>query len=309
MPGTHPGGAVRTLIFCLSLAFATPTFASDFVSHVHFFPIASKTDGLAGTRWTTSLQIVNPQAEDLTITARLSTEGAFQTETIEIPARATRSWSDAVGEIFGTDGNGALFLEASADGNANRPVECRAFAASMRISTTADDGGSFGQAVPSVDPVSGFLGDWIALFPGVVLHGQPGFDGFRTNAGFWNIGSEGAQLRLRILDTSGQEVWQQHVIADPHVPFVISLPRQLDLGTATLLVDSYGEWVDCAIYISVVDNLTGDAVFMTAQLMDPESAASCEPLGAGTHYRAVPARRSTDDAIERLRSGFLGDQQ
>lgn len=284
---------MHKLILCLILALASPSGASDFVSASHFFPVVSRTDGLAGTRWLTSVQIFNPQSEELTITARLSAAGSFQTATLVVPPGETHSWADFLGEVFGADGNGALYLEAEAENNSGAPAEHRAFAASMRISTENDDGGSFGQGVPSLDPVAGFLGDWTAFFPAVSLRGQPGVEGFRTNVGFWNIGAEETRLRLRLVDASGLEVWNEFVTVNRHDPFVMSLPRGLGLVTATLVVDSLGEWVDCAVYISVVDNITGDPTFHTSQLMDPDAVGA----GGGT---GVPLR---------LRSLFLGEVQ
>jgi hypothetical protein len=279
--------------------------ASDLVSSTQYFPVVSRTDGLAGTRWFTSVQIANPQAEALMITARLSSGGSFQSATLVIPAGATRNWPDFTGEVFDFEGNGALFLEAEAASNQNRPPECRAFAASMRIFTEGLDGGSFGQGVPSLDPVSGFLGDWTAYFPALSLRGQPGVEGFRTNVGFWNIGVDEAQMRLRILDTTGAQVWQQVVTAQRHEPFVMSLPRDLQLETATLVVDTLGEWLDCAVYISVVDNATGDASYLGSQLMDPDTAATCsigEAAGAG-------CETTVSQSSDRLRALFFGDSQ
>jgi hypothetical protein len=248
--------------------------------------------------WLTSLQIANPQAEDLMITARLSTGGSSQNRSFTIAAGETLSWTDFLGDVFAFEGNGALFLEAEAEPNGQVPSERRSFATSMRISTLSTEGGSFGQGVPSLDPVSGFLGDWVAYFPAVALWGQPGVDGFRSNVGFWNIGADSAQMRLRIFDASGQEVWQQVVTAARHDPFVMALPRSLDLEVATLTVEPLAGWLDCAVYISVVDNLTGDASFLTSQLMDPDAAV------AATTQRLFDTPRLTHN---RLRGLFLGE--
>ncbi len=277
---------------CLILALASPSAASDLVSSTQFFPVVSRTDGLAGTRWSTSVQIANPQAEDLTITARLSSGGSFQTETVVIAAGATRSWPDFLGDVFDFEGNGALFLEAEIVAGSDQPPPLPAFAASMRIYTESAEGGSFGQGVPALNPVSGFLGDWTAYFPAVSLAGQPGVAGFRTNVGFWNIGAGDARMRLKILDAAGAQVWQQLVVAGRHEPFVMSLPRELQLETATLVVDPLGEWLDCAVYLSVVDNITGDASYIGSQLMDPDTAAAGSPA-AGGH--------------DRLRALFVGE--
>lgn len=303
MAGTCLRCTVNRLIPCLILALASSVAASDFVGPSHFFPVVSRTDGLAGSTWLTSVQIVNPQEESLTITARLSADGSVRNEIIVVPAGETHSWPDFLGDVFGSEGNGALYLEAEASLNQDRAPECREFAASMRISTTGNDGGSFGQGVPALDPVTGFLGDWIAYFPAVALWGQPGTEGFRTNVGFWNIGADDAWLRLKILDASGQQAWQQLVTARRHHPFVMSLPRNLQLETATLIVDPLGEWVDCAVYISVVDNTTGDASFQTSQLMDPDASTTCSGGGNAT------GRETPERGPNRLRALFLRGSQ
>jgi len=294
MPGTTLfGETLRKLLTGLVLFFSLPLAASDLVSTTHFFPVVSRTAGLGGTNWSTAVQMVNPGVETLTVTARLSNEGAFRSESVTLAAGETRAWSDFLGEVFDFDGTGALMLEADADNNGGAPAERRSFAASMRISTGGFGGGSYGQGVPSLDPITGFLGDWTALFPAVALWGQPRQGGFRTNVGFWNIGAEAAQLRLRILDPSGFEVWRQTVSAGRHDPFVMALPRNLDLQSATLMVEPLDGWIDCAVYLSVVANMTGDASFLTSQLLDPDHASS----GGG----------AATQPVERLRSLFLGD--
>ncbi len=305
MPDTFLRGNMNRLVICLILTLASPSVASDLVSSAHYFPVVSRTDGLAGTRWFTSVQIANPQGENLTITARLSSAGTFQTETVVVAAGETKNWPDFLGEVFEFEGNGALFLEADAASNPDLSSERRAFAASMRIFTEGVDGGSFGQGVPSLDPVSGFLGDWTAYFPAVSLWGQPGVEGFRTNVGFWNIGAEDAQMRLRLLDASGAQVWQQIVTAHRHEPFVMSLPRDLQTETATLEVDTLGEWFDCAVYISVVDNITGDASYLGSQLMDPDTAE----VGSGGEITDAATEGSGAQSAARLRTIFVGDHQ
>lgn len=295
---------LRKLFSGLILFLALPSAASDFVSATHFFPVVSRTAGLGGTDWSTSVQMVNPGTDALTITVRLSADGAYRTETFQLAAGETRAWADFLGNIFDFEGTGALMLEAEADTNGQLPAECRSFAASMRISTGGFGGGSYGQGIPSLDSVSGVLGDWTALFPAVSLWGQPREGGFRTNVGFWNIGAGDAQLRLRVQDAAGQDVWQQVVTVHRHDPFLIGLPRNLDLDTATLVVEPLGGWLDCAVYISVVDNMTGDASFLASQLMDPDLLSACS--GGKRSDRSELSRPSVlAEANERLRSLFV----
>ncbi len=296
---------MNKFILCLILALAAPAAAADLASATHFFPIASRTDGLAGTTWTTSVRIANPHEHALTVTVRLSTAGSFLTETVIVPPLATVGWSDFLDEVFGFDGNAAVLLEAEATANPQAPDGELGFAASMRIATVGADGGSYGQGIVSLEPITGFLGDWVAYFPAVRLHGRPGVDGFRTNVGVWNIGADPAQLRLKIFDGSGALVRQEHLTAARHEPLVMALPRTLDLDTATLTVEPLNGWVDCAVYISVVDNLTGDATFSLSQLVDPAP-------GAGHAVSAVGGRGSVATPSgegRRLRNLFVGRPQ
>jgi hypothetical protein len=302
MADTSFEGVVDKFILCLILALATPGTASDLVSPAHFFPIARHTDGLAGTQWTTTVRIANPHQHPLTITARLSTAGSFLTETLVLPPKSTVGWSDFLDDVFGFEGNGAVLLEAEAASNPEAPDDQLEFAAFMRISTVADSGGSYGQGVPSLDPITGFLGDWIAMFPAVRLHGQPGVDGFRTNVGFWNVGTDPAEMRLTILDADGTPVWQDTITADRHVPFVAALPRNLELETATLTVEPISGWLDCAVYISVVDNLTGDATFVASQLVDLDAQQVQVTRAMGDD----PRRFERDQTAQRMRDLFLG---
>lgn len=285
----------------LILALAPPLSASDLVNATHFFPVVSRTDGLAGTRWLTALRITNPHDTAIVVTARLSAGGGYTSVDLTLPAGATLGWSDLAGDLFGFEGNGALLLEASADANPGLPAVCRTFAASMRIATAAAGGGSYGQGVPALDPLTGFLGDWIAVFPSVSLWGVPGGSGFRSNVGFWNLGAGDAQLRLRILDSAGAEAWRQVVTVRRHEPSVVALPRGLDLETASLLVEPIGGWLDCAVYLSVVDNVTGDATFLGGQLIDPTDAAACDG-SKGTPAAADRPPRN----LARLLELFLG---
>lgn len=291
------GGLIFILI--VAIVAATPASAGDLASADHFFPIASRTDGLAGTRWSTALQVTNPQSDSLVVTATLVKDGAARSEVVDIGPGETRAWSDIMGELFGSDGNGAIHLAAAADDNPGVPVERRRFAAAMRIFTTGADGGSYGQSVPSIDPVTGFLGDWVATFPAVQSWGSPGVDGFRSNLMLTNIGDQPARVRARLFDAGGHQVWQTDLTIAPRTIAFAGLPRIPALASGSLTVDPLGEWLDCAAFVSVVDNRTGDAVYVHSQLVEPgvaRSTAGEAMPDAETAWRRV--RRLITTAVE-----------
>ncbi len=263
-------GSMSILLCVASLA-----AGGDFLGAEYFFPIVTKTGGLGGTDWLTEVSLANPQEVDLVITVRVAQAGAFSEQSLVLAAGGTSLWEDFLGEVAGSTGNAALYLVAETEPNGGRPAGCLAFAAAVRIYNNGNDTGTFGQAVPPLDPVSGLVGDWRAYFAGVRNTGSPGSSGFRTNIGFWNLGETAAVLRLQFFDQAGTMQWQQDVTALRHQPFIMGMPE--GVSTGMLRADPLGQWLDCAVYISVVDNRTGDASLQTSLIMNPELPDDCAP--------------------------------
>jgi hypothetical protein len=95
---------MNRLVIYLILTLASPLVASDLVSSIHFFPVASRTDGLAGTRWFTSVQIANPQSEALTMALMIMpTIGAACDNVIRIAPETLNLRSDGTVVTVHTD--------------------------------------------------------------------------------------------------------------------------------------------------------------------------------------------------------------
>lgn len=271
--------------------------ATEYVSDAYFFPIVSRIEGWAGTDWFSEVTLVNPHQQDLVLACRVSAAGGVSEHRIDLQAGAALRWDDFLGDALAMDGNAAMLIEAAADDNPGIAASCRSFVVSMRIFTDADGTGSFGQGIPPLDPVAGFIGTWPAYFTGIRVTGTPGESGHRSNVGFWHLGSEQAELRLRLFDQAGDVVWQQTVVVQPHEPVVRGITPPVEVDGGTLVVDSLGEWVDCAVYVSIVDNRTGDASFRTPLLLDPANA-NCD--GVST-FSEVEGRTVYEQAVERMR--------
>jgi hypothetical protein len=104
-------------------------------------------------------------------------------------------------------------------------------------------------------------------------HGTAGVNGFRTNIGFWHTGFSNEVLRVRLFDANGNQIWAKNVTVEKHKPYVMSLPKNVQNGS--LAISPMGEYVDCAVYISVIDNKSGDGVYRGVNKVNDSDMASC----------------------------------
>jgi hypothetical protein len=125
-------------------------------------------------------------------------------------------------------------------GNATELVTTRTYTTSSR--------GTFGQFVPPGIPSSARA----------TLLGIENDSRFRTNIGF--IAPTASTVRFIAYDASGNEVWRNDVTAQglTQFPLTVTLP----IGRVTAEVIAGGAVVT---YASVVDNVSGDPIFITAQ--------------------------------------------
>jgi hypothetical protein len=116
--------------------------------------------------------------------------------------------------------------------------------ASARISTTSD-GGSYGQFVPFTSSVHG--GDLIQIEVS---------DDFRTNLGAANTGTARVVARFTAFDAAGSELGTTERVIQPFE--LVQFP--LTVNAARVRVEG-----DVLAYASMVDNRSGDAIFVPAQ--------------------------------------------
>jgi len=117
---------------------------------------------------------------------------------------------------------------------------------SRTFTTTA--GGTFGQFIPPGTPSTQLA----------TLIGIENDDAFRTNIGL--IAPAASTVRVIAYDANGNEVWRSDVAAEGLTQF--PLPVTLAMGRVTAQVMSGGGVVP---YASVVDNQSGDPIYIPAQ--------------------------------------------
>lgn len=260
------------LMFALVASLA-PRSLADHLSDFYVIPAATRTAGASGTFWGSDVSIHNFQPSPLTIEFLFIESGegrsqnisnlestALPNGSITIPAGGTLILRDVLDGFEGRrDGLlGALALSAQLP-----------FAVISRIHTSAAAGGTYGQTVP---PVQGFVDNTVgntnnatavAYIPGLVNN-----TGFRTNIGFVAAsGNAGMTVTVELLMAAGN-VGGSRTFVVPANTFVhlqfsaASMSTELfNAASARFRIPTGAGAV--APYVSVVDNVTGDAVFAT----------------------------------------------
>ncbi len=212
----------------------------------------AKARGGYGTNWLTDLVLYNPS--DSPRTAGLEYRAAHGTfsAAVDLAAGETRSIADVVASLFpgaGTNTAGALHVTAAG------PVllACRTY-------NQATETRTYGQFVPALGPsglvASGASGDILQ-----VTHNGD----YRTNIGFSDLSGSGAEVQLLLFDESGNRVGNSGVLTVPpggnlqQSLTALFGGHLLDAGRVSFQVVSGGPVYG---YASVVDNRTGDAVFV-----------------------------------------------
>ncbi len=232
---------------------------------VRVFPVISRTSGQAGSLWRTGLNILN--LTDATITAwaewfpanDAGLEVAGDVETLTIGADRTEVVVDAVNDLFGANGNGAMIVASP-----------EPFAAAAHVfndqRANPDIGGTFGLFVPSFDP---------AEMPrsGVLLLGsnRPASSGtdFRSNVVLFNPNPFSVQLTLAAKTPDGSVLGSDTMTLEPFsnsVKGVFNLISSVPSNqrTQASFTVHYTATSPVAVTMTPVDNATNDGFYVVA---------------------------------------------
>lgn len=250
---------------------AVPTLAQ--VNDTYVIPVVASVAGDRGTVWSTELNLFNPQAYPLAVRMiYLPTLTGLSTEIIvDIDANANGWVTSVLPELFETNGTGSLLVATFPEDNPDVPddVLSRSFLLNTKTFNNAQNG-TYGQYVPGV--WSGLL-DFETDGISSIAHGVRNSDtvGFRANIGAANLGNTTAVLYVTVYSDEGE------LIAD-RLPFTVPfyghlqqrLPVAVDRGTVEFFLDDPSLEAVVFPYVSVVDNRSGDPVFMNPVLLaDP----------------------------------------
>jgi len=227
-----------------------------------YVPAAASTPGNGGTFWTTSAWISNLSSSAVVVHGAALLQGQGNagaiTSPIEIGTVAAGGFlriDDVYHQIGADNAAGGLFLEMTAEGEL--PYTRLVSVATYTSTPNPTGGGAYGQGIPAATP---------GAETEVVCPGIEDNDGHRTNVGVLNTSDRVIDVEVTIVDTMGarigSETWQLQ-------PFEQRQQRVTTLGAAGLeggtvrfrLHSAEGSFL---AYSSVVDNQTGDAVYIAA---------------------------------------------
>ncbi|NWG00199.1 MAG: hypothetical protein HXY19_04590 [Thermoanaerobaculaceae bacterium] len=247
------------LLALVALAGWVPTLraATGPIWNAYMIPGAAHLPGALGTFWRTDLSIVNPYTyKSITVTVafleELRDNSSQPRVTVSIPAKGQVLLEDVVLTKFGKTAKGALWLWTSDDSY---------FFTTAR--TYTGGAASYGQNINGQAWVNPGTGK--AVITGVRSAGQ-----YRANVGAVNWSNRAVSIRFDAYDAAGVLVGSRTFNLPPYGTEQVSLlsfASQFASGYLRLtgLSANDSEWI---AYASVVDNATGDAVFLEERADD-----------------------------------------
>jgi len=225
-----------------------------------FIAAAAHVTGSQNTVWRTDVELVNRGDESAQVRLDWLPGGSNNSQpishTLTIAARRAYRLGDVVGELLATTGTGGLRITPLGG----------AVAVSSRTYNQADSS-TFGQFIPAFD-ADHALG---SATPGLLVqlaHSALPTIGHRTNLGCLNLGDTAIEVEVSLYTADGEEVGSSRLSLPPYGwmqlnnVFVGSGAR--DLINAWAVVTTPSEHATFLAYASVVDNRSGDPVFVPA---------------------------------------------
>jgi subtilisin-like proprotein convertase family protein len=225
-------------------------------------PVVAHTGGVADTAWRSDIRLFNPSRDHDALVRLFFVEGSTedgapssrQTDVV-VPHRSTVALDDIVLHRFAVDsGRGSLVVDD--------PSGCVARGTSRTY--TVGDNGSFGQFVPPTVAGERSTG---AGEPALVVLPTTGND-HRVNLGFTEIVGGSATVAVTVIDAvTGVAIGPStfHAV-DPHgnlqINGLLPHPERPEIADAYIVVTVVHGDGRITAYASVVDNRTGDAVFV-----------------------------------------------
>ncbi len=225
-----------------------------------FIPAAASTPGSGGTFWTTSVWVSNLTSSPVVVRGAALLQGQNNSGAVASPmeigaleAGGFLRIDNVYGALGADSSTGGLFIETTSEGAL--PYTRLASVATYTSTPNQSGGGAYGQGIPATGP---------GAVASVVCPGVTDNRDHRTNLGALNTSSSAIDVMVAIFDSRGGEVgsetWRLQPFEQRQQRVTTLGATGLDGGTAVFsLTSSSGSFL---AYASVVDNATGDAVYI-----------------------------------------------
>jgi hypothetical protein len=223
---------------------------------MQIFPVVARAEGAFNTHWRTDLRLLNAGLQAQPAQLTLFTLAGAHTATINLQPGTMRAVHDAIA---------TLFPEITANVSGSLQVEApQGLLPAGRIYNDQGAEGTYGQFLPGAGAA-----DTLAVGEeGILLH-MANNDQFRCNVGFTDFGGAGARVQVILQSIGGtllkMGTWDVGPSMNLQVDRIfeqLGVMGQFAAARAKVSVVSGGP---VYFYASVVDNKTGDAVFIPAR--------------------------------------------
>ena len=256
-----PGETRPGFVFVDDLSFKGKGFA--ITSQEAFFPAAASTAGANGTFWTTSGWFSNLTDTPVDLAGAVLLPGQSNATAIEKPieigtiaAGGFLRVDDIFAELGASGLTGGLFIRATSEEQI--PFTKLISASSYTSTPNPFGGGAFGQAIGSTTDETA----QVQVCPGARNNSS-----HRTNVGALNMAVGGIDLEVTVLDASGREIGSEvwHLGSKETRQQRITTLISGSLNGGSVVFRRLNTWGPFAGYASVVDNTTGDAVYLACE--------------------------------------------
>ncbi len=256
---------------------------------VLYLAASAHVTGALGTDWRSDVELHNLSEENALVTLWLLVHGADNSSPasaqITVPAGSSVRLADVLAGQFSLDGQAALMLSV---GSGRILATSRTYNLLAAGNPLGLPGGStFGQFIPALERSGAIaFGEEGRLIQ--LSHSTATSGGFRTNLGLVNITSSSLDVEVELYTASGTPLGTVSVTLPPfgyqqlNRVFASVTAGDVDDGYAVVRTTTAGG--SFFAYASVVDNLTGDPIAITAEKVPVE-----EPAGRGEPVYLVAA--------------------
>jgi subtilisin-like proprotein convertase family protein len=251
----HDSGFVRSWSLRIQFAGDTPssTRPASFAAR-KFIPAVAHAAGANGTNFISDVYLFN-RGSQATETALVFTPSGqdgwsnFAAVHVELAPGQAATLSDIVGHTMETTGTGNLDVVGDAG----------SLIVTSRTYTAPASGGTYGQSIPAITT------DGAAVIGGVdtpgAIAGLRNDADFRTNIGLSEVAGGSGVVRITYFDASGAQIGQNDVTVLPFMHTQMPVPLATAARAALSVLSGDARPVG---YASIVDNHSGDAVYLEA---------------------------------------------
>jgi len=227
-----------------------------FFSNLFLIPVSANSEGAGGTLWMTDLFLFNNSYEKTDVLIALLESSKdnrnFENIYINLNPLESISFKDILKNYFNYTGTGSLLIQSS---KSDIIINSRTY--------NKKGNGSYGQYIPSIY-YENLLGDYENGAVAPLIENND----FRTNIGFSNLTELPLEIEIKFYDNNGYEIGKKDIALLPlsHIQInqVLKNFCNGECENFKAKFKSKSEGAKFYGYASIVDNKTGDGIFIPA---------------------------------------------